>query len=89
MLTIETTTEVVPVICLADNEWGNELMLKVAMECFEANPEVNFIEVREHGGWYLGYRRDGSVWCSANDGARLTKPLPQPPIGCRCRWTNR
>lgn len=64
----------------ASNEWGNETMQKIAMEYFENHPDCNFIEVYEHGGWYLGYRRDGSIWCTANDMAILTQVHPRPRI---------
>lgn len=66
------------VIHLADDEWNNETMRKVASEYFASQPECQFVEVYEHAGWYLGIRRDGSTWASANDTARLTVPRPQP-----------
>lgn len=66
------------VIHLADDEWGNDVMFAVAQEFFQENPDEDFVEVYEHGGWFLGYRRDGSVWNTANDLARLNVPYPQP-----------
>ena len=57
-------------IRLADSEWGNETMRKVAEEYFAAHPEIQFVEVYEHGGWYLGFRRDGTIWATANTEAR-------------------
>jgi hypothetical protein len=65
-------------IKMGDNEWGNELMYQIAREYFEQNPDADFVEVREHAGWFLGFRRDLSVWSTANDSARLQKPFPQP-----------
>jgi hypothetical protein len=65
-------------IHLADNEWGNETMRDVARQYFDEQPECNFVEVYEHGGWYLGFRRDDSTWCTANDMAVLNKPKPRP-----------
>lgn len=59
------------VIQLADREYGNTLMREVAMEHLRVHPTLQFVEVREHAGWYLGYRRNGSIWTTANDGARL------------------
>ncbi len=65
-------------IYLADNEWENEKMREVAQAWFSQHPEVEFVEVHEHGGWYLGYRRDLTIWSTANDMA----PCPGPkPIG--------
>lgn len=65
-------------IFLASNEWNNETMQRVAKEYFATNPSVNFVEVHEHGGWFLGYRRDMTIWSTANDSARLSHPRPQP-----------
>ena len=66
------------IIHLADDEWNNETMRRVASEYFADHPECQFVEVYEHAGWFLGIRRDGSTWSSANDSARLTVPRPQP-----------
>lgn len=71
----------VPMIYLADNEWGNETMWKVAQEWFAEHPDCHFVEIHEHAGWYLGFRRDGGVWCTANDMARCNGPFP--PAGWR------
>jgi hypothetical protein len=65
-------------IHLADDEWGNETMFAVAEEFFREHPEEDFVEVYEHAGWFLGYRRDGSIWNTANDMATLNVPYPQP-----------
>jgi len=69
-------------VFLGDKEWGNETMARVADEWFAENPGEEFVYVYEHAGWYLGFRRDGSVWCTANDCASLTKQWPQPAKGC-------
>jgi hypothetical protein len=66
------------VIHLADDEWGNDVMFAIAQEFFQENPDEEFVEVYEHAGWFLGYRRDGSVWNTANDMATLNVPYPQP-----------
>ena len=75
------------IIHLADDEWGNEKMLEVAREFFQDNPDEEFVYVYEHAGWHLGYRRDGSVWTTANDLAILNVPYPQPtgPSGMHIR----
>ena len=65
-------------IQLADDEWGTPLMEKVAEEFFAEHQDVEFVHVREHAGWALGFRRDGSIWSTANDEAALSTPLPQP-----------
>lgn len=66
------------IVKLSDDEWNNEVMLAVSMEHFQENPECQFVQVYEHGGWMLGFRRDETVWDTANDTARLTDPYPQP-----------
>jgi hypothetical protein len=63
---------------LASNEWGNVVMAQIAQEHFAAHPDCEFVEVHEHAGWYLGYRRDGTIWSTANDCARLRDPWPRP-----------
>lgn len=68
------------IIHLADDEWGNETMLRVALEYFGEHPDVAFVEVYEHAGWYLGFRRDGTIWSTANDMARPKGPYPNPII---------
>ena len=68
-------------IHLADNEWGNRLMQEVAETYFASKPDYQFVLVYEHAGWYLGFRRDGSIWCTANDQAVLTHRWPQPGNG--------
>lgn len=68
----------VPIIYLADHEWGNQLMYQVAMEWFAEHPACQFVEVVEHAGWHLGFRRDGGVWCTANDMAHCKGPFPPP-----------
>ena len=65
-------------IHLGHEEWGSATMRSLAKEHFAENPDCAFVEVHEHAGWYLGFRRDGSTWLSANDRAVLAKPFPQP-----------
>lgn len=71
--TANTPTTTYDTVYLASNEWGNETMRKVAMDYFATHSVVQFVLVHEHGGWRLGYRRDGSFWGSANDCAVLDK----------------
>jgi hypothetical protein len=61
-----------------DKQYGSDLMARLAKRHFDAHPNCQFVEVYEHGGWRLGFRRDGSTWATANDQAVLEKPLPQP-----------
>ena len=56
-------------IYLGSKEWGNQIMTDLARQHFATHPDVEFVEVHEHGGWWLGYRRDGSIWATANDAA--------------------
>jgi len=58
-------------IRLASNEWGSPLMREIAQAHFAGHPDCRFVLVHEHGGWWLGYRRDLTIWCSANDAAVL------------------
>ena len=66
------------IIHLDAHEWNNDTMWRVASEYFELHPECQFVEVYEHAGWHLGFRRDRSLWSTANDTARLSVPRPQP-----------
>ena len=66
------------VIQLADNEWGNQIMREVAEEWFRDHPQCNFVQVREHAGWHLGYHRSGEVIATANDRAVLRPDRPIP-----------
>lgn len=66
------------VIQLADDEWGNQKMNEVAKAYFEEHPDVQFVRVCEHAGWWLGYRRDMTRWGTANDQAVLEKAEPRP-----------
>lgn len=68
------------IIHLADNEWNNDTMERIAREWFEQYPDCQFVEVREHGGWHLCWRRDMSLWGTANDRASL-KPGSRPTGG--------
>ena len=58
-------------IHLADNEWGCETMEQVARDWFADHSLCQFVEVHEHGGWWLTYRRDLSICGTANDCAVL------------------
>ncbi len=64
-------------ICLAPSEYGSELMRLIASHWFTSHPACNFVEVHEHGGWYLGFRRDLSIWATANDCAALNGEFPR------------
>jgi hypothetical protein len=59
-------------IFLGPREWGNELMRQVAMEALSTDPNLDAVEVHEHGGWYLTFMRDGTVVGTANDQAQLS-----------------
>lgn len=74
------------IVHLADNEWGNEVMQEIAEQWFREHPDTNYVEVIEHAGWRLGYRRDMSICASANDCAVLS-PGSQPTefSGFECR----
>lgn len=61
--------------------YGGEAMQAAARAFFEAHSELQFVLVHEHGGWHLGYRRDLTIWCTANDQATLSVPYPQPALG--------
>jgi hypothetical protein len=75
------------VICLADNEWGNQIMREVAEQFFRDNPDCNFVEVREHAGWWLGFHRSMEVIGTANDLAVLRPDRPRPD--CLRDWVRR
>ena len=70
-------------IHLADDEWGNEKMRQVADGYFQQHPDCQFVHVCEHAGWHLGFRRDGSIWTTANDMADMRDCYPQPALGCQ------
>jgi hypothetical protein len=59
-------------IKLGDNDWGNDLMRKVAMEAFDHDDSLDAVQVNEHAGWYLTFLRDGTVVGTANDEACLS-----------------
>lgn len=44
------------------------LMDEAARSAFEAYPDADVVEVYEHAGWFLTYRRDGTIVGTANDG---------------------
>ena len=66
------------IVSLADNEWGNQIMREVAQEWFARHPHCEFVEVREHAGWWLGYHRSGEVIGTANDCAVMRNDRPRP-----------
>ena len=76
-------------VFLADDEWDNETMQRVAQEWFAEHPDCQFVLVYEHAGWELGFRRDMTVWGSANDGARCPGPKPSGFSGISHRRTSK
>ena len=64
-------------IYLGPKEWGNELMSQVASEAFATDPNLDAVQVNEHGGWYLTFLRDGTIVGTANDQARLNDKAMQ------------
>jgi hypothetical protein len=70
------------VVRLGPTEWGSDTMRRAAEQHFAAYLGCDYVLVHEHAGWYLGYRRDGSIWASANDAAVLPPgPRPSGPSG--------
>lgn len=57
---------------LADDEWGNDTMDKVAREVFSEHTSIDAVRVYEHGGWQLTYNRAGVIVGTANDLARMS-----------------
>lgn len=57
---------------MAHHEWGNELMIVIAMERFEKDPTLDLVEVNEHAGWWLSFNRQGLCVGSANDMAAFS-----------------
>ncbi len=65
-------------IYLADNEWGNTLMQEVAQEYFQQHPDVDFVMVYEHAGWWLAYHRSElEIVGTANDMAVFRQDRPK------------
>lgn len=68
---------------LADDEWGNELMGRVAREYADQHREAwpLIVCVYEHAGWFLSYLfgapgvEDGAICGTANDGASLSRAV--------------
>ncbi len=58
-------------IFLGAREWGNDLMRQVARDAFATDPNLDAVQVHEHGGWHLTFLRDGTVGGTANDLAHL------------------
>lgn len=62
---------------LAANEWGNELMRKIAQETFEQFKDKSplIVEIREHAGWFLVFALSNEneivTIGSANDAANF------------------
>ena len=57
---------------LGSDEWGHELMLKVAQERLAADDTLDVVQVIEHGGWQLSFNRDGLCVGTANDTCRMS-----------------
>lgn len=66
-----STDRVYDTLYLAPSEHGTDRMRELAQEYFDRHPACEFLEVHEHGGWFIGYRRDGSIWDTANTTAGL------------------
>lgn len=71
-------------VFMADHEWGNALMDKLARETFAEFPDADVVMVVEHAGWWLQYRRDGRVVGTANDAAFFDREIDQ----WRSQWTD-
>jgi hypothetical protein len=65
------------VVRLASDEWGHELMWRVADETMTADASLDAVHVIEHGGWHLMFNRDGLVVGTANDNCRLSDRVLQ------------
>jgi len=77
---VTTDSESFDIVHVAENEWDHEdgACKRAAREHFEAYADAKFVLVDEHAGWFLGYRRDLTIWCTANDRATLEQPSPKP-----------
>ena len=76
-------------IHLADDEWDSGTMARIAAEHFDTHPACQFVLVYEHAGWFLGYRRDLTIWTTANDCAVLDGgPRPERWSGVCIRRNN-
>lgn len=69
-------------VYLASNEWGNELMKKIADEyAAQSDKRPLVVEVHEHAGWYLSYVygapniADGTTCGTANDAAHISQDI--------------
>lgn len=67
------------IVRCGDYQYGNVLMEWLAFHHFRMNPDCAFVEVWEHGGWMLGWRRNGTIWNTANN----TAVLPEGEIPYR------
>ena len=76
----ETPTRHHVTVFLGGNEWGNELMLKVAEDLFSLSTDKEnlLVTVHEHAGWYLSYAMiNENIRCvsSANDRAEFPEEV--------------
>ena len=67
---------------LAANEWGNELMRRIADQyAGQTDKRPLIVSAHEHGGWHLSYLygapgiADGTVCGTANDAASLPQAV--------------
>jgi len=67
---------------LAANEWGNELMQRIADEyAGQSDNRPLIVSVHEHAGWHLSYLygapgiQDGTICGTANDAASLSQAV--------------
>lgn len=63
---------------MAHHEWGNELMIVIAMERFEKDPTLDLVEVNEHAGWWLSFNRHGMIVGSRSTATRSRSPTAKP-----------
>ena len=76
---------------LADREFGNDLMAKVAAYEFTRHKDLPqlFVMVVEHGGWWLQFAKDGTIIGTANDCAVLSmraKQIGADSHNCKTVW---
>ena len=69
-------------IYLAANEWGNEIMRRIADDyAAQSDNRPLVVSVHEHGGWHLSYLygapdiEDGTICGTANDAATLSQAV--------------
>lgn len=66
------------IIHLAENEWSNIIMREVAAEWFKDHPDCEFVQVWEHGGWWLAFHRSMETVGTANGSAVMRADRPRP-----------